>query len=111
MPLAPPQPMTPCGVFLLLWHCNRAPPLRRSPHRQALSGNHARLRAILDRAMTRLVDAAVDHDCPRDPRGLVGDGYRCLLLRHATEQLRDPGMLVRADLAWRTMAIAPAMRS
>src|SRR5215510_14043035 len=35
MPSAPPQPVTPYGVFLSLWRCNRAPPLRRSPHRQA----------------------------------------------------------------------------
>jgi hypothetical protein len=26
---------TPYGVFISLWRCNRAPPLRRSPHRQA----------------------------------------------------------------------------
>jgi hypothetical protein len=28
MPSAPPQPVTPYGVFLSLWRCNRAPPLR-----------------------------------------------------------------------------------
>src|SRR5262245_61724254 len=31
MPSAPPQPVTPNGVFLWLWCCNRAPSLRRSP--------------------------------------------------------------------------------
>src|SRR5262245_42671571 len=36
MPSAPPQPVTPYGVFLSLWRCNRAPPLRRSPHLRAL---------------------------------------------------------------------------
>src|SRR5215467_13683397 len=31
------KPVTPYGVFLSLWRCNRAPPLRRSRHRQASS--------------------------------------------------------------------------
>jgi hypothetical protein len=34
----------------------------------------------------------------RDPRGFIGDRDRRLLGRHAAEQLRDPGMLVRAFL-------------
>jgi hypothetical protein len=48
--------------------------------------------------MAGLPDAAVDHDGPGDPRGLVGDRDRRLLGRHAPEQLRDPGMPFRADL-------------
>jgi hypothetical protein len=87
------------GVFLSLWRCNRAPPLRRFPPSPSLlSGSRARLRSILGGAMAGLVDAAVDHDGPGDPRGLIGDRDRRLLGRHAAKQLRDPGMLVRAFL-------------
>src|SRR5215510_13033678 len=53
--------VTPYGVFLSLRRCNRA----RCP----LSGDHARLGSILGGAMAGLVDAAVDHDGPGDPRG------------------------------------------
>src|SRR6516165_1386296 len=62
------------------------------------SGRHARLRSILGGAMASLIDATVDHEDPGDPRGLVGNRDRRLLGRHAAEQLRDPGMLVRAFL-------------
>src|SRR5262245_10192760 len=78
MPSAPPQSVTPYGVFLSLWRCHRAPPLRRSPIGH-LSGSRARLRSILGGAMAGLVDATVDHDGPGDPRGLVGDRDRRLL--------------------------------
>src|SRR5262245_29234401 len=98
MPSAPPQPVTPYGVFLSLWCCNRAPSLRRSPPSPShLSGDCARLGPILGGAMAGLVDA-VDHDRPGDPRGLVGNRDCRLLGRHAGEQLRDPGILIRAFL-------------
>src|SRR5262245_2294107 len=70
----------------------------QSPYRQVLSGDRARLRSILGGAMAGLVDPAVNHDGPGDPRGLVGDRDRRLLGRHAPEQLRDPGVLIRANL-------------
>ena len=55
--------------------------------------------SILRRPMAGLVGAAFDHDGPCDARGLVvGDGDRRLLGRHAAEQLRHPGMLVRPEL-------------
>ena len=41
--------------------------------------------------MAGLVDAAMDHDGPGDPRGLIGDRDRRLFFRHTAEQLRDPG--------------------
>src|SRR5262245_32641658 len=69
-----------------------------TPSPSHLSGDCARLRLILGGAMAGLIDAAVDHDGPGDPRGLVGDSDRRLLGRHAAEQLRDPGILVWADL-------------
>src|SRR5262245_25603064 len=90
MPSAPPQPVTPYGVFLSLWRCNRA-----AAH---LSGDRARLGSILGGAMAGLVDAAVDHEGPGDPCGLVGDRDCRLLGRHATEQLCDPGIPIRPDL-------------
>ena len=48
--------------------------------------------------MAGLVDAAMDHNGPGDPRSLVGDRDRRLLGRHAAEQLRDSRILVPADL-------------
>ena len=48
--------------------------------------------------MPGLVDAAVDHEGPGDPRRLIRDRDRRLLGRHAAEQLRHPGMLIRAFL-------------
>jgi hypothetical protein len=59
--------------------------------RSRRSGRRARLGSIVGGAMAGLVDAAVDHDGPGDPRGLVGDRDRRLLGRHAAKQLRDPG--------------------
>src|SRR5215467_993642 len=93
------KPVTPYGVFLSLWCRNRVPRCGDHPiAKPLLSGSHARLRSILGGAMAGLVDAAVDHDGPGDPRGLVGDRDRRLLGRHAAEQLRDPRMFVRASL-------------
>src|SRR5215475_14106094 len=77
-----------------------------TPSPSLLFGSRARLRSILGGAMASLVDAAVDHDGPGDPCGLIGDGDRCLLGRHAAEQLRDPGCLSGRFCAWRTTAIA-----
>src|SRR5262245_19296766 len=92
MPSAPPQPVTPCGVFL-------SPQVAAITHCQAfLPSGRARLRSILGGAIAGVVDAAVDHDGPGHPCGLIGDRDRRLLGRHSPEQLRDPGMLVRADL-------------
>src|SRR5262245_19135762 len=99
MPSAPPQPVTPYGVFLSLWRCNPcAAAAAITPSPSLLFGSRARLRSILGGAMAGLVDAAMDHDGPGDPCGLIGDGDRRLLGRHAAEQLRDPGVLVRAFL-------------
>ena len=42
------------------------------PSPSLLAGSRACLRSILGGAMAGLVDAAVDHDGPGDPRGLVG---------------------------------------
>src|SRR5215475_9998059 len=50
-----------------------------------LSGDRARLRSILGGAMAGLVDAAVHHEGPGDPRGLVGNRDCRLLGRHAGE--------------------------
>src|SRR5215470_4181059 len=83
-------------LALALRSCAAAATITPSP--SLLSGSRARLRSILGGAMAGLVDAAVDHDGPGDPRGLIGDRNRRLLGRHAAEQLRDPGMLVRASL-------------
>ena len=68
------------------------------PIAKPLFGGRARLRSTLGGTMGGIVDAAVDHDGPSDARGLVGDRNRRLLFRHAGEQLRDRGTLVRADL-------------
>src|SRR5262245_57226733 len=46
---------------------------RPSPLPSLLSGRHARLGSILGGAMAGLVDAAVNHEGPGDPRGLVGE--------------------------------------
>src|SRR6516165_7473663 len=83
-------------LAVALQSCAAAAAITPSP--SLLAGSRARLRSILGGAMAGLVDAAVDHDGPGDPRGLVGDRDRRLLGRHAGEQLRDPGMLVRAFL-------------
>jgi hypothetical protein len=49
--------------------------------------------------MAGLVDTTSDHDNPGDPRAvLLAIAIARLLRRHAAEQLRDPRMLVRADL-------------
>src|SRR6516225_10681029 len=85
-------------LALAVQSCAAAAAITPSP--SLLSGSRARLRSIWRGAMPGLVDAAVDHDGPGDPRGLVGDRDRRLLGRHAAEQLRDPGMLVRAFLAF-----------
>src|SRR5215467_15465783 len=61
--------------------CTAAAAITPSP--SLLSGSRARLRSILGGAIAGLVDAAVDHDGPGDPRGLVGDRNRRLLGRHA----------------------------
>ena len=47
--------------------------------------------------MAGLVDAAMDHDGPGDPRRFIGDRDRRLLGRRAAEQLRDPRMFVRVS--------------
>src|SRR5215467_9163218 len=83
-------------LALALQSCADAAAITPSP--SLLSGSRAHLRSILRGAMASLVDAAVDHDGPGDPRGLIGDRDRRLLGRHAAEQLRHPGMLVRAFL-------------
>jgi hypothetical protein len=83
-------------LALALQSCAAAAAITPSP--SLLCGSRARRRSILGGAMPRLVDAAVDHDGPGDPRCLVGDRDRRLLGRHAAEQLRDPGMLIRAFL-------------
>ena len=72
--------VTPYGVFLSLWRCNRVPQVPGDyPIAKPLSGGRARLHSILGGAMAGLVDAAVDHDGPSNPRGLVGDRNRRLL--------------------------------
>src|SRR6516165_10023673 len=81
-------------LALALQSCAAAAAITPSP--SLSSGRHARLRSILGGAMASLIDATVDHEDPGDPRGLVGNRDRRLLGRHAAEQLRDPGMLVRA---------------
>jgi hypothetical protein len=98
MPSASPQPVTPSAYPLApaLNLCAASGAITPSP--SLLAGSGTRLRSILSGAMAGLVDAAIDHDGPGDPRGLVGDRDRRLLFRHAAEQLRDPGILVGADL-------------
>ena len=96
-------------LALALQSCAAAAAITSSP--SPLSGSRARLRSILGGAMPRLVDAAVDHDGPGDPRCLVGDRDRRLLGRHAAEQLRHPGCLSGRFCACRTRAIAPLTRS
>jgi hypothetical protein len=83
-------------LALALRSCAAAAPITASP--SPLSGSHARPRSILWGAMAGLVDAAVDHDGPGEAGGLVSNRDRRLLWRHWAEQLRDPGMLIRADL-------------
>src|SRR5262245_14087600 len=56
---------------LALQPCATAAAITPSP--SFLSGGRARLRSILGGAMAGPVDAAMDHDGPGDPRGLVGD--------------------------------------
>ena len=86
----------PCvPLALALQSCAAAAAITSLP--SLLSGNRARLRSILGGAMAGLVDATAHHEDPGDP-SLIGDRDRRLLGRHAAEQLRDPGMLVRAFL-------------
>jgi hypothetical protein len=59
--------VTPYGVFLSLWRCNRAPQVAAITIAKLLSGGCARLRSILGGALAGLEDAAVDHDGPSDP--------------------------------------------
>src|SRR4029077_8148619 len=99
MPSAPPQfrdALRRVPLALALQSC--APPHDHLSPSHFIRQPRARLRSILGGAVAGLVDAAVDHDGPGDPRGLIGDRNRRLLGRHAAEQLRDPGMLVRAFL-------------
>ena len=64
-------PLTACssrsGVAIVRRRCGDHPIAK-----PLLSGSRARLRSILGSAIAGLVDAAVDHDGPGDPRGLVG---------------------------------------
>src|SRR5262249_16317800 len=90
--------VTPYGVFLSLWRFNRSQRCGDHPSPSHLSSDRVRLRSILGGAMAGLVDAAVNHDPPGDPRRLVGDRDRGWVGRQAAEELRDPGMPIRADV-------------
>ena len=63
------------GRRILLFHRQTcAVPVPRIPLAKPLPGRHNLRRSIANGAMASLIDPALDHDRPRDPGGLVGDG-------------------------------------
>jgi hypothetical protein len=74
MPSAPPQPVTPYGVFLSLGRCNRAPPLRRFPPSPSLLSG------------SRLGNLA--RPVMRTAAGLHADATRASLAKNANTSLR-----------------------